>query len=109
MDVTDNAHQIPSSPRDVALRRIANGILALVNKILITLQRWVLPKPDNAPTVINSTLINASLNPMMTRYPTAIAIALGSWKKISAIAFGANTKIAVMNIPQVPTLQSAAL
>ena len=39
MDVTDNAHQIPSSPRDVALRRIANGILALVNKILITLQR----------------------------------------------------------------------
>ena len=88
MDVTESAHQIPSRPSIVPLKIIASGILALVNKILITLHKCVFPNPDNAPTVISSTAINASLTPMIVKYPIAIIIAFGSWKKISAIAFG---------------------
>ena len=88
IDVTESAHQIPSKPSNVPLKTIANGILAPVNKMLITLHKCVFPNPDNAPTVISSTLINASLNPMITKYPIAIIIAFGSWKKICAIAFG---------------------
>ena len=88
IDVTENAHQIPSSPSNAPPKMIASGILALVNQMLITLHKCVFPNPDNAPTVISSTAINASLTPMIVKYPIAIIIAFGSWKKISAIAFG---------------------
>ena len=57
---------------------IIGGILALVKAILMILQSRVLPSPDNAPTVISSTHIKASLKPMMIRYSTDVAIALGS-------------------------------
>ena len=53
-------------------------ILALVKAILMILQSRVLPSPDNAPTVVSSTHIKASLKPMMIRYSTDVAIALGS-------------------------------
>ena len=65
MDVDETAHQIPLSPSAVLQRRIANGILAPVNIIEITLHRC--PSPDNAPTVISSTHINASLSPTIMR------------------------------------------
>ena len=87
IDVAENAHHIPVSPM-IPPRMIANGILALVNAILITLQRRVFPRPDSAPIVVSSTHIKASLNPMMIRYPIAIETAFGSWKKISAIGSG---------------------
>lgn len=66
IDVDVSAHQIPSSPM-IPLRTMASGILAPVSTILITLQSLVLPSPDNAQIVVNSTHINASLNPMITR------------------------------------------
>ena len=55
IDVEESAHQIPFSPI-IPPRMIASGILALVKAILIILQSRVLPSPDNAPTVVNSTL-----------------------------------------------------
>ena len=67
MDVDETAHQIPLSPSVVLQRKIANGILAPVNIIEITLHRCVFPSPDNAPTVISSTHINASLSPTIIR------------------------------------------
>ena len=77
IDVTESAHQIPLSPiRPPSM--IASGILALVKVILMILQSRVLPSPDNAPTVVSSTHIKASLKPMMIRYSTDVAIALGS-------------------------------
>ena len=87
IEVEEIAHHIPSRPI-IPPRMIDSGILALVNKMLITLHKCVFPNPDNAPTVISSTAINASLTPMIVKYPIAIIIAFGSWKKISAIAFG---------------------
>lgn len=66
IDVAERAHQIPLSPIRPP-RMIASGILALVNVILIILQSFVLPSPDNAPTVVSSTHMNASLKPMMIR------------------------------------------
>ena len=87
IDVMESAHQIPLRPiRPPNI--IASGILALVKAMLMILQSLVLPSPDKAPTVVSSTHIKASLKPMITRYPTAVATAFGSWKKISAIAFG---------------------
>ena len=77
IDVMESAHQIPLSPiRPPSM--IASGILALVKVILMILQSRVLPSPDNAPTVVSSTHIKASLKPMMIRYSTDVAIALGS-------------------------------
>ena len=78
IDVTENAHHIPSSPSNAPPKMIASGILALVKAILMILQSRVLPSPDNAPTVVSSTHIKASLKPMMIRYSTDVAIALGS-------------------------------
>lgn len=72
IEVNVSAHQIPSSSSDIADSRIASGIRALVREMLITLHRWVFPSPDSAPTVINSTHRNGSLNPTMIRYPTDI-------------------------------------
>ena len=94
IDVTESAHQIPLSPI-IPPRMIASGILALVKVMLMILQSLVLPSTDKAPTVVSSTHIKASLKPMITRYPTAVATAFGSKKKISAIAFGKqiNTKL----------------
>ena len=66
-EVSVNAHQIPSRPNEVRLKTIANGIRIEVAVILITLHSFVLPRPDNAPIVISSTHINASLNPMIIR------------------------------------------
>ena len=108
IEVTESAHQIPLSPIR-SPRMIARGILALVNVILMILQSLVLPSPDNAPTVVSSTHINASLNPMITRYPTAVAIAFGSWKNISAMGPGNRTKAAVISNPQMPTVHKDAL
>ncbi|CUQ62757.1 Uncharacterised protein [Dorea longicatena] len=87
---------------------IARGIRALVNKIEITLQRCVFPSPDNAPIVVSSTHIKASLKPTITRYPTAVAMAFGSWKKREAIVFGAKTNNIVINKPQIPTVNNEA-
>lgn len=67
--------------------------------MLMTLQRWVFPSPDSAPTVISSTLIKASLYPIMIIYPTAVAIAVGSWKKTPEICSGKQTNNKVMNSP----------
>ena len=67
IDVTENAHQIPFSPKEVFPRIIANGILELVKRILMILHRFVLPSPDMAPMVVSSIHKNASLNPMITR------------------------------------------
>ena len=66
MLVAVSAHQIPSSPREVAERTMASGIRIPVKIILIILQSFVFPRPDNAPMVISSTLIKASPNPMMS-------------------------------------------
>ena len=66
-EVSVNAHQIPSSPKDVRLKTMANGIRIEVAVILITLHSFVLPSHDNAPIVISSTHMKASLNPMMIR------------------------------------------
>ena len=60
-------HQIPSNPRGVIASAIANGILDPVNTILMMLHSLVLPRPDSAPIVISSTLINASLIPMIRK------------------------------------------
>ena len=76
--VVVSAHHIPRIPSTPLLKMIASGIRSDVNTILITLHRRVLPSPDNAPTVVNSTHIKASLKPMMIRYSTDVAIALGS-------------------------------
>ena len=103
IDVEESAHQIPFSPI-IPPRRIASGILALVNAILIILQSLVLPSPDKAPTVVSSTHINASLKPMITRYPIAVAIAFGSWKKICAIGTGKHINITEINTPHIPTV-----
>ena len=108
IDVEESAHQIPLSPI-IPPRRMANGILALVKIMLIILQSLVLPSPDNAPTVVSSTHIKASLKPMMVRYPTAVTIAFGSWKKILAIGPGTNINIAEINTPQIPTVHNDAL
>ena len=108
IDVEESAHQIPLSPI-IPPRRMANGILALVKIILIIVQSLVLPSPDNAPTVVSSTHIKASLKPMMLRYPTAVAIAFGSWKKILAIGPGTHINIAEINTPQIPTVHNDAL
>lgn len=77
IDVMESAHQIPLRPiRPPNI--IASGILALVKAMLMILQSLVLPSPDKAPTVVSSTHIKASLKPMITRYPTAVATAFGS-------------------------------
>ena len=108
IDVAERAHQIPLSPHRPP-RTTASGIREPVNVILIALHRCVFPRPDNAPTVVNSTLINASLKPMMIRYSTAIAIASGSWKKHLAIVSGKKTKAAVIRRPHAPTQSHAAI
>ena len=107
IDVEESAHQIPFSPI-IPPRMIASGILALVKAILIILQSRVLPSPDNAPTVVNSTHIKASLKPMMIRYSTAVAIAAGSWKKILAIGSGTHINTAEISSPQMPTVHKEA-
>ena len=108
IDVMESAHQIPLRPiRPPNI--IASGILALVKAMLMILQSLVLPSPDKAPTVVSSTHIKASLKPMMVRYPTSVAIAFGSWKKISAIGLGKQTNANVINIPQIPTVHKEAL
>ena len=58
--------------------------------------------------VVISTHKNASLNPIIIRWLTAIAMAFGSWKKILAMVFGANTKMAVTSRPQTPTVRREA-
>ena len=108
IDVTESAHQIPLSPI-IPPRMIASGILALVKVMLMILQSLVLPSPDKAPTVVSSTHIKASLNPMITRYPTAVSIAFGSWKKISAIALGKHINASEISTPHTPTVHKAAL
>ena len=77
IEVEEIAHHIPSRPI-IPPRIIDSGILALVKAILMILQSRVLPSPDNAPTVVSSTHIKASLKPMIIRYSTDVAIALGS-------------------------------
>ena len=77
IEVEEIAHHIPSRPI-IPPRMIDSGILALVKAILMILQSRVLPSPDNAPTVVSYTHIKASLKPMMIRYSTDVAIALGS-------------------------------
>lgn len=62
-----SAHQIPFNPREVLESIRARGILEPVNTMLIMLQSFVLPRPDNAPTVISSTHIKASPIPMIIR------------------------------------------
>ena len=74
IEVEEIAHHIPSRPI-IPPRMIDSGILALVKAILMILQSRVLPSPDNAPTVVSSTHIKASLKPMMIRYSTDVAIA----------------------------------
>ena len=78
IDVEENAHQIPCSPREVFFKKIARGILEPVNIILMILQRRVIPSPESAPMVVSSIHIKPSLNPMIIRYPTAMVIAFGS-------------------------------
>ena len=107
IEVEEIAHHIPSRPI-IPPRMIDSGILALVKAILMILQSRVLPSPDNAPTVVSSTHIKASLNPMITRYPTAVSIAFGSWKKISAIALGKHINASEISTPHTPTLHKAA-
>lgn len=107
IDVMESAHQIPLRPiRPPNI--IASGILALVKAMLMILQSLVLPSPDKAPTVVSSTHIKASLKPMITRYPTAVATAFGSWKKISAIAFGKQINTKLISSPQIPTVHKDA-
>ena len=108
MEVEEIAHQIPLSPI-IPPRMTASGILAPVSIILMILQRRVLPSPDKAPIVVSSTHIKASLNPMITRYPTAVAIAFGSWKNILAIGSGKIIKLNMINTPQTPTVHKDAL
>ena len=76
-EVIVRAHQIPFNPMRL-LKMRARGILIPVKIIVIILQRWVFPSPDNAPPVVSSTHINASPSPTMTRYPTAVSMAFGS-------------------------------
>ena len=63
----EKAHQIPSSPRAVLLKIMANGILAEVNTTLMTEQRSVLPRPERAPTVVSSIHMNIWQTPRITR------------------------------------------
>ena len=62
-EVSVNAHQIPSSPKDVRLKTIANGIRIEVAVILITLHNFVLPSPSwkNTPAIGPGKRINASM------------------------------------------------
>ena len=106
--VEENAHQIPFRPIEVFPRIIASGILALVKRMLMMLHRFVLPSPDMAPMVVSSMHRKASLNPMITRSLTAVAMAEGSWKKIVAIGVGVKIKIRVISNPQIPIVQREA-
>ena len=66
IEVDVRAHQTPFKPI-IPPNTTANGILAPVMAILIILQSLVIPRPDNAPIVVSSTHIKASLKPMITR------------------------------------------
>ena len=73
-----NAHQIPDNPRPIWDRSRASGMREAVSVMLMTLHSVVLPRPESAPIVISSTLIKASLKPIIIRYPAAISMTSGS-------------------------------
>ena len=62
-----SAHQIPFSPMAVPPRSMASGIRAAVKIMVMTDASMVFPIPDMAPTVISSTHMNISENPIMRR------------------------------------------